>query len=69
MKMISAMLHRLIKLNFFVNRLEAIDKTLKLISGGEATGRKCGLFHKHGLEGIELKAVSTMTNWAVSQIN
>ena len=33
MKMMSAMLHRLM-LNF--NRLETIDKTLKLISGGEA---------------------------------
>ena len=57
------------KAQSFFNRLEAIDKTLKLIRGGEATGRKCGPFHKHGLEGIELKAVSTMTNWAVSQIN
>ena len=66
--MMSAMLYRPIKLNFF-NRLEAINKTLKLISGVEATGRKCGPFHKHGLEGIEFKAISIMTNWAISQID
>ena len=57
------------KAQSFFKRLEAIDKTLKLMSGGGSTGRKCGPFHKHGLEGIEFKAVSIMTNWAISQID
>jgi len=52
----------------FFKNIKTNDKSLILMSGGNATGNCHGPFHHHGFEGIEKVTAEKIMNWVINKI-